>query len=41
MDEDIDLGDDFASDGALELNVRPYRDIYIERDVQAVGLDPS
>jgi UbiD family decarboxylase len=33
VDDDIDVWDDFA--------VQPDKDIYIERDVQAVGLDPS
>jgi 3-polyprenyl-4-hydroxybenzoate decarboxylase len=33
--------DDFAVDWALSWRVRPDRDIYIEKDVQAVGFDPS
>ena len=41
VDDDIDIQDDFAIDWALSWRVRPDRDIYIERDVQAVGLDPS
>jgi UbiD family decarboxylase len=41
VDEDIDVWDDFAVDWALSWRVRPDRDVYIERDVQAVGLDPS
>lgn len=41
VDDDIDIWDDFAIDWALSWRVRPDRDIYIERDVQAVGLDPS
>jgi UbiD family decarboxylase len=41
VDDDIDVWDDFAVDWALSWHVRPDRDIYIERDVQAVGLDPS
>jgi UbiD family decarboxylase len=41
VDDDIDVNDDFAIDWALSWRVRPDRDVYIERDVQAVGLDPS
>ena len=41
VDDDIDVWDDFAIDWALSWRVRPDRDLYIERDVQAVGLDPS
>jgi UbiD family decarboxylase len=41
VDDDIDVQDDFAVDWALSWRVRPDRDIYIEKDVQAVGLDPS
>ena len=41
VDDDIDIQDDFAIDWALSWHVRPDRDVYIERDVQAVGLDPS
>ena len=41
VDDDIDIWDDFAIDWALSWRVRPDRDVYIERDVQAVGLDPS
>ena len=41
VDDDIDVWDDFAIDWALSWRVRPDRDVYIERDVQAVGLDPS
>jgi UbiD family decarboxylase len=41
VDDDIDVNDDFAIDWALSWRVRPERDVYIERDVQAVGLDPS
>lgn len=41
VDNDIDVWDDFAVDWALSWRVRPDRDVYIERDVQAVGLDPS
>jgi UbiD family decarboxylase len=41
VDDDIDVQDDFAIDWALSWRVRPDRDIYIEKDVQAVGLDPS
>ncbi|HWO41146.1 MAG TPA: UbiD family decarboxylase domain-containing protein, partial [Candidatus Eisenbacteria bacterium] len=41
VDDDIDIWDDFAIDWALSWRVRPERDVYIERDVQAVGLDPS
>jgi UbiD family decarboxylase len=41
VDDDIDVWDDFAIDWALSWRVRPDRDVYTERDVQAVGLDPS
>jgi UbiD family decarboxylase len=41
VDDDIDVWDDFAVDWAMSWRVRPDRDLYIERDVQAVGLDPS
>ena len=41
VDDDIDVWDDFAVDWAISWRVRPDKDIYIERDVQAVGLDPS
>jgi UbiD family decarboxylase len=41
VDDDIDVHDDFAIDWAMSWRVRPDRDVYIERDVQAVGLDPS
>jgi UbiD family decarboxylase len=41
VDDDIDIRDDFAIDWALSWRVRPDKDIYIETDVQAVGLDPS
>jgi UbiD family decarboxylase len=41
VDEDIDVWDDFAVDWALSWHVRPDSDVYIEKDVQAVGLDPS
>ncbi len=41
VDDDIDIWDDFAVDWALSWHVRPDKDIYMERDVQAVGLDPS
>src|SRR5919109_1370334 len=41
VDDDIDVWDDFAVDWALSWHVRPDKDIHIERDVQAVGLDPS
>ena len=41
VDDDIDVWDDFAIDWALSWRVRPEHDVYIERDVQAVGLDPS
>jgi UbiD family decarboxylase len=41
VDDDIDIQDDFAIDWALSWRVRPDRDVYIETDVQAVGLDPS
>jgi UbiD family decarboxylase len=41
VDDDIDVWDDFAVDWAMSWRVRPDRDVYIERDVQAVGLDPS
>lgn len=41
VDDDIDVRDDFAVDWALSWRVRPDKDIYIETDVQAVGLDPS
>lgn len=41
VDDDINIWDDFALDWALSWRVRPDRDIYIEKDVQAVGLDPS
>jgi UbiD family decarboxylase len=41
VDDDIDIRDDFAVDWALSWTVRPDKDIYIERNVQAVGLDPS
>jgi UbiD family decarboxylase len=41
VDDDIDIWDDFAIDWALSWRVRPDKDVYIERDVQSVGLDPS
>jgi UbiD family decarboxylase len=41
VDDDIDIWDDFAVDWALSWRVRPDKDICIEKDVQAVGLDPS
>lgn len=41
VDDDIDIWDDFAVDWALSWRVRPDKDVYIEKDVQAVGLDPS
>jgi UbiD family decarboxylase len=41
VDDDIDIQDDFAVDWALSWRVRPDRDIYIEKDVQSVGFDPS
>ncbi|MFQ5851076.1 MAG: UbiD family decarboxylase [Candidatus Binatia bacterium] len=41
VDDDIDIWDDFSIDWALSWRVRPDKDIYIEKDVQAVGLDPS
>lgn len=41
VDDDIDIWDDFAVDWALSWHVRPDRDIHIETNVQAVGLDPS
>jgi UbiD family decarboxylase len=41
VDEDVDVWDDFAVDWALSWHVRPDRDIHIETNVQAVGLDPS
>jgi len=41
VDDDIDIWDDFAVDWALSWRVKPDKDIYIEKDVQAVGLDPS
>ncbi len=41
VDDDIDVWDDFAVDWAISWRVRPDKDITIERDVQAVGLDPS
>ena len=41
VDDDIDIWDDFAIDWALSWRVRPDRDIYIEKDVQSVGFDPS
>ncbi len=41
VDDDIDIWDDFAVDWALSWRVRPDKDVTIERDVQAVGLDPS
>lgn len=41
VDDDIDIRDDFSVDWALSFRVRPDKDIYIERDVQAVGLDPA
>lgn len=41
VDDDIDVWDDFAIDWALSWRVRPEKDVYIEKDVQAVGLDPS
>lgn len=41
VDDDIDIWDDFAVDWAVSWRVRPDKDVYIERDVQAVGLDPS
>lgn len=41
VDDDIDIWDDFAVDWAMSWRVRPDKDIYIEKDVQAVGLDPA
>jgi UbiD family decarboxylase len=41
VDDDIDIWDDFAVDWAMSWRVRPDKDVYIERDVQAVGLDPA
>jgi UbiD family decarboxylase len=41
VDDDVDVWDDFAVDWALSWHVRPDRDIHIETNVQAVGLDPS
>ena len=41
MDDDIDIWDDFSLDWAISWRVRPDKDVYIERDVQSVGLDPS
>ncbi|MFQ5541557.1 MAG: UbiD family decarboxylase [Candidatus Binatia bacterium] len=41
VDDDIDVWDDFAVDWAISWRVRPDKDVTIERDVQAVGLDPS
>lgn len=41
VDDDVDVWDDFAVDWALCWHVRPDRDIHIETNVQAVGLDPS
>jgi UbiD family decarboxylase len=41
VDEDVDVWDDFAVDWALSWHVRADRDIHIETNVQAVGLDPS
>ena len=41
VDDDIDIWDDFAVDWAISWRVRPDKDVTIERDVQAVGLDPS
>ena len=41
VEYDIDIWDDFAVDWALSWRVRPDKDVTIERDIQAVGLDPS
>lgn len=41
VDDDIDIWDDFSLDWAISWRVRPEKDVYIERDVQSVGLDPS
>ena len=41
VDDDIDIWDDFDVDWALSWHVRPDKDVYIERDTQSVGLDPS
>jgi UbiD family decarboxylase len=41
VDDDIDIWDDFSVDWAMSWRVRPDKDVYIERDIQAVGLDPS
>ena len=41
VDDDIDVWDDFAVDWALSWRARPDKDVTIEKDVQAVGLDPS
>jgi len=41
VDDDIDVWDDFAVDWALSWRVRPDKDVTIESNVQAVGLDPS
>jgi UbiD family decarboxylase len=41
VDDDIDIRDDFSVDWALSWRVRPEKDIYIAKDVQAVALDPA
>ena len=41
VDDDIDIRDDFAVDWALSWRVRPDKDIYIEKNIQAVALDPA
>ena len=41
VDDDIDIWDDFAVDWAMSWRVRPKEDLYIEDNVQAVGLDPA
>ena len=41
VDDDIDIWDDFSVDWAMSWRVRPDKDVYIETDIQAVGLDPS
>lgn len=41
VDDDIDIWDDFSIDWALSWRVRPDKDVYIEKDIQAVGLDPA
>lgn len=41
VDDDIDLRDPFAVDWALSFRMRPYEDVFIERNMTPVILDPA